>query len=79
MFKGFIISISVMLLYFNSLFSQKLAENEFAIWNVGVNLGTGFIMPHHPNMVLLQQGHVKSFELFVEKNTNGDEFWHQLH
>lgn len=49
---------------------------DSSAWNLGINTGIGYIMAHHPNMVLLQQGHVKSMEIFIEKNTDGSKPWH---
>ncbi|MBT8196356.1 MAG: acyloxyacyl hydrolase [Bacteroidia bacterium] len=52
---------------------------DSSAWNIGFNTGIGYIMAHHPNMVLLQQDHVKSFEITFERNTNGSKDWHKLY
>ena len=51
-------------------------QTDSSAWNNGFNIGIGYIMAHHPDMVLLQQDHVKSFEFFIEKNTDGSKPWH---
>jgi len=52
---------------------------DSSAWNVGLNAGIGYIMAHHPNMVLLQQDHVKSFEVTFERNVNGSKDWHPFY
>ena len=79
MIKRLLFSFSFIITCTGILLAQNLSENRYGKWNVGLNTGIGFIMPHHPNMIILQQGHVKCIELYFEKNTNGEKSWHQLY
>ena len=51
------------------------SKKDSSAWNIGLKSGIGFISAHHPNMILLQQDHVKSIEVFAEKNTDGSKPW----
>jgi hypothetical protein len=46
---------------------------------IGFKIQLGYTMAHHTQMQYLVQGHVKSYELYFEKITNGKKNWHHAY
>lgn len=55
-------------------FIQSLSHAQIS---AGFAAQYGFIMPHHNEIQTLLRGHVKSAELFCEKETSGEKEWHK--
>jgi hypothetical protein len=59
-----------------SLSSPNLSGQEASRWNLGVSPLAGFLMPHHPDMGYLIDGHVVGGEVSIIANTDGSKPWH---
>ncbi|MCC6385401.1 MAG: acyloxyacyl hydrolase [Bacteroidia bacterium] len=48
-------------------------------YSVGASFHYGFIMAHRGSIVELQKDHVKTAEIFFQKQTTGNHHWHQIY
>nr|MDQ3395688.1 hypothetical protein [Bacteroidota bacterium] len=55
----------------------QVTEKEKCTYTTGANVFGGFIIKHAQNMGHLSQTHPRGFEVFVNKNTYGPNYWQQ--
>ncbi len=64
------------LLYFSFLIWVLPAQNP---WFVSVNYHYGWVMPHHPYMAILNQGHTQAIEINIGKQSTGTTPWQEAY
>jgi hypothetical protein len=74
---------TALLFYFilatTKVFGGDPTDSTLSTFNISANYHYGFIIAHRSSIVPLQQDHTKSFELSIEKNTDGNRIWQQLY
>jgi len=60
------------LLCFSRVFTQ---ENSVFPYEIGLNIGKGFIINHNPNMEFITAQHIEKLELYFQKSSLGKKAW----
>ena len=70
--KRFLFFLSVI---YPTILSAVQRDSTNGKWNIHLRGDYGFIIAHRPQLVPLQQAHVKGFEISIGKISSGDKDW----